>query len=143
MNVSSGKLISVEYKLKLDGGEEVDSNVEKKPLTFVQGENEVISGLEKSVEGMQIGERKQFTISAEEGFGPINKNAFFEVEKERVPQDSLKLGAKVEAQDKNGQAFKGRVSEIKKEKVVVDFNHPLAGKTLHFEVKVLDVQEVV
>ncbi|ODS31370.1 MAG: FKBP-type peptidyl-prolyl cis-trans isomerase [Candidatus Scalindua rubra] len=80
-------------------------------------------------------------LKPEEGYGPVDQNAFLEVKKEQVPQDALKVGALLQGQNANGQNVHARVVEIKEYTVMLDFNHPLAGQTLYFDVKVLDVQK--
>jgi FKBP-type peptidyl-prolyl cis-trans isomerase SlyD len=90
---------------------------------------------------MKMGDSKQVTIKPEEGYGRVNDEAFVEAKKEQVPQDALRVDAQLEGRDASGRTFQARVAEIRDETVVLDFNHPLAGKTLFFEVKILDIQE--
>jgi FKBP-type peptidyl-prolyl cis-trans isomerase SlyD len=141
MTISTGKKVSIEYTLKLEDNAVVDTNVGTNPLTYVHGSQQIIPGLEKEMEGMKIGDSKQVTVNPEEGYGPVNKAAFVEVNKEQLPQDALQVGVMLKGQDANGQAVHARVAEIKEKTVVLDHNHPLAGKTLNFEVKVLDIKE--
>lgn len=140
-SVVDGKQVSIEYTLKLEDKTVVDSNVGSEPMKYIQGSQQIIPALEKALEGMKIGESRQVTLAPEEGYGEVNKEAFMEVEKEQVPTDALKVGTELQGQDNTGHTFTARVAEIKDETVVLDFNHPLAGKTLHFDVKVLDIQE--
>lgn len=141
MNISEGKEVSIEYTLKLSDQTFVESNVgAPEPLKFTQGSHQIIPGLEKGLEGMQEGESKQITVPPEEGFGMVDHKAFVEMEKEKVPADLQKPGMQVQAQDQNGKNFVVRVTEIKDATVVLDFNHPLAGKTLCFDVKVLSIK---
>ncbi|MEE9542693.1 MAG: FKBP-type peptidyl-prolyl cis-trans isomerase, partial [Thermodesulfobacteriota bacterium] len=109
-------------------------------LVLTHGSGQVISGLEKALEGMKIGEIKQVTVSPDEGYGPVNPEALQEVKKEDVPPEALKAGAGLQAKDNDGQVFDITVVEVKDETVVLDFNHPLAGKTLCFDVKILDIK---
>jgi FKBP-type peptidyl-prolyl cis-trans isomerase 2 len=141
MNVSTGKEISVEYTLKSEDQSVLFTNVGSQPLTYVHGSNQIIPALEKALEGLQTGESKQITLKPEEGYGPVDQNAFLQIEKERVPPELMRVGARIQAEDQNGRAFTAKVSEIGADKVVLDFNHPLAGKILHFDVKVLTVRE--
>ncbi len=140
--VTKGKRVSIEYTLKLEDGSTVDTNVGGKPFTFVQGANQIIPGLEKAIEGMKVGETKHIVIPPEEGYGKINKDAFKEFSKEQIPKDALKVGTILQARGPKGEIFYARVAEIKEKTVVLDFNHPLAGKTLYFDVKILDVQSI-
>jgi FKBP-type peptidyl-prolyl cis-trans isomerase SlyD len=82
-----------------------------------------------------------FTIKPEDGYGLVDQKAIMEVSKEQIPQDALKVGAHLQGQNDDGQVITAMVAEIKEQTVVLDFNHPLAGKTLHFDVKVVDIQE--
>jgi FKBP-type peptidyl-prolyl cis-trans isomerase SlyD len=139
--VSAGKQVSIEYTLKLEDESVVDSNVGAEPLTFVQGSHNIIPGLENALSGMKIGDSKQVTVKPEDAYGPVNKNAVSEIEKDQIPQDSLKVGTVLQGQNPDGQVIIARVVEIRKDTVLLDYNHPLAGKTLHFDIKILAVQD--
>ena len=89
---------------------------------------------------MKIGNSKRVTIKPEEGYGVVNPEAFVEVKKEQIPEDALRVDAELQGRDASGRVFQVRVAEIRGQAVVLDFNHPLAGRTLRFEVKVLDIQ---
>ncbi len=141
MTVSSGTRVSIEYTLRLEDKAVIDTNVGSEPLTYVQGSDQIVPGLQKGLEGMRIGESKQVTIKPEEGYGAVNPKDFIEVKKEQVPQDALTVGAQLEGRDDSGRPFYARVVEVKNQTVVLDLNHPLTGKTLFFEVKILDIQE--
>ncbi len=140
--VSTGKQVSIEYTLTLEDKSVVDSNVGAEPLTFVQGSHNIIPGLESSLDGMKTGDSKQVTVKPENAYGPVNKDAVSEIKKDQIPQDSLKIGTVLQGQNPDGQVIIARVVEIKEDTVLLDYNHPLAGQTLHFNVKILDVQEV-
>ena len=140
MAISAGKEISIEYTLKLDDKTTVDGNVGGEPLKYVQGEHQLIPGLENALEGLKIGDTKHVVLKPEDGYGAVDPNAFMEVQKSQVPQDGLKVGAPLQGRDPSGRPIHARVSEIKESTVVLDFNHPLAGKTLVFDVKILGIQ---
>lgn len=142
MSVSEGRQVSIEYTLKLEDLSVVDSNVGAAPLTYVHGSHQIIPGLEKSLTGMKVGDKKEVTVIPEEGYGPVDSKALQEISKEQVPLDSIKIGSNLQGRDNDGNVFTARVTEIKDKTVVLDFNHPLAGKTLHFEVRVLNILEV-
>jgi FKBP-type peptidyl-prolyl cis-trans isomerase SlyD len=139
MSVSDGRTVSIEYTLKLEDQSVVESNVGGEPLTYTQGTHHIIPGLENALAGMKVGENKEVTIAPEEGYGHVNEDAFKEVGKDQIPPDAMKVGTMLQGRDPNGSSFAVRISEIKDETVVLDFNHPLAGKTLVFDVKVLDI----
>lgn len=141
MTVSNGKQVTLEYTLKLDDQSVVDTNVGKEPLKVTQGGHQIIPGVEKALDGMTIGEKKKFTVAPADGYGTVDPKAFQEVDKNLVPADSRKVGTQLEGKTADGQKVFPRITEVKNETIVLDFNHPLAGKTLYFDVKVLDVAQ--
>jgi FKBP-type peptidyl-prolyl cis-trans isomerase 2 len=141
MTVSEGKHVSIEYTLSLPDATKVDSNVGGKPLTYTQGGQEILAALQAGLLGLKVGDAKQVTLSADEGYGPVDPKAFMEVDTERVPEGARTAGATLQAQDRQGRTYPIRVHELKEKTIVLDFNHPLAGKTLIFDVKILDVGE--
>ena len=140
MTISTGKLVALEYTLRVDPQSVLDSNVGKDPLTYIQGSQQIVPGLEKALEGLVAGDKNQVTVLPADAYGDVNPQAFQEVDKKNVPSDSLKIGTQLQGKTPDGQSVYPRVTEIKEETVVLDFNHPLAGKTLYFDVKVLDVK---
>ena len=141
MTVSNGKQVTLEYTLTLDDQSVVDTNVGGEPLKVTQGSHQIIPGVEKQIEGMAVGEKKKFSVAPTEGYGTIDPKAFREVDKKMVPADAQKVGTQLEGKTAEGRKVFPRISEVKNETVVLDFNHPLAGKTLYFDVKVLDVAQ--
>ena len=91
---------------------------------------------------MKVGDKKEVTVKPEDGYGPVDTKALLEVTKEQIPADSIKIGSALQGRDNDGNVFSARVTDIKDKTVVLDFNHPLAGKTLFFEVRVLNILEV-
>jgi FKBP-type peptidyl-prolyl cis-trans isomerase SlyD len=138
--VSPGTQVSIEYTLKLDDKNVFDTNVGADPLTFVHGSRQIVPGLEKALEGMKVGESKQVIVQPEEGYGIVHNEAFLELEKEKIPNEARQVGARVQGSTGDGQMVTARVAEIKDATVVLDFNHPLAGKTLYFDVKILNIK---
>ncbi len=141
MTISKDKQVSIEYTLKLDDDSVVDTNVDAEPLTLVVGTEQIIPGLEKELEGMKVGDSKKVTVSPEEGYGESNPKALVEVAKDKIPEGALKAGAMLQGQSADGASVYARVSEIRESTVVLDHNHPLAGKTLHFDVKILEISD--
>jgi len=136
--VSKGKLVSLEYTLKLDEKQVVDTNVGKDPLNYTQGTNQIIRGVEAAVEGMKVGEAKHVILEPADGYGTINPKAFQEVPKEKLPK-AIKVGTQLHGKDAKGRTIEPIVSEIRDKTVLLDFNHPLAGKTLFLDVRVVNV----
>ena len=137
--IQKGKKVSLEYTVFLEDGTQIDTNIGDDPLIFVLGQNQVFPALESELLGLKIGDTKKITLRPEQAYGPIVKEAFREVDLESVPQQFRFVGAILGIQDPAGGVFPIRVHEIKKERATLDFNHPLAGKTLQFEVKVISV----
>ena len=139
--VSEGKNVSLEYTLTLDDKSVVESNVGKQPLTYTHGTRQIIPGLEKALEGLKVGDTKEVTVAPADAYGEKDPNALQEVQKKLIPTDALIVGTQLQGKDPEGHVVYPRVAEIKDDTVVLDFNHPLAGKTLHFDVKILDIQQ--
>ena len=138
--IQKGSKVELEYTLTDDGGKVLDSNKGGTPLTFTQGERQLIPGLEKALDGMHVGEEKMVTVTPAEAYGEVDPTAVTEVPKESIPPDALKVGAELVARNRSGGQRMVRVKEIKENTVVIDLNHPLAGKALLFTVKVLGVE---
>lgn len=140
IGIQDGSKVHLEYSLSDDKGKLIDTNKGKDPLIYTHGQKQIIPGLEKALSGMHVGENKRVTVPPEQAYGPINPKAVAEVPKERIPADALKVGAELVSQAKTGQVMPVRVKEVKEKTVVLDLNHPLAGKTLVFDVKVLNIE---
>jgi len=139
--VTEGKNVSLEYTLTLDDKSVVESNVGKQPLTYTHGTQQIIPGLEKALEGLAVGDTKEVTVAPADGYGEKDPNALQEVQKTLIPPNALVVGTRLQGQTPDGQKVYPRVAEIKDDTVMLDFNHPLAGQTLHFNVKILDIQQ--
>jgi FKBP-type peptidyl-prolyl cis-trans isomerase SlyD len=140
MVVSNGTQVSLEYTLKLEDKTVLESNVGREAMTYTQGTHEIVPGLEKAMEGLAAGDTKRIEVKPADGYGDVDPKAFQEVKKSQIPEKAWKVGAELEAKSSDGQPMFPRVTEVKSETVVLDFNHPLAGKTLIFEIKVLDIK---
>lgn len=138
--VQPGSVIHLEYTLRNDQGAVLDSNEGRAPLVFTQGQGQVIRGLEQAVLGMKVGETKRITLPPDQAYGPVDPEAVAEVPKGRVPPDSLRVGATLVGRTTSGREVPVRVREIKDETVVFDLNHPLAGQTLRFDVRIILVE---
>lgn len=138
--IKNGSMVSLEYTLSDEKGKVIESNKGKEPLSYTQGQGQLIPGLEKELMGMKVGGTKSVKVKPEDAYGPVDPKAFREIPKANVPAEALKVGATLVAKNSQGQSFPVRVHEIKDKTVVMNFNHPLAGKTLSFNVKVLDIK---
>ncbi|OGN56199.1 MAG: hypothetical protein A3D96_01945 [Chlamydiae bacterium RIFCSPHIGHO2_12_FULL_44_59] len=137
--IRDGRQVSLEYTLFLSDGTQVDSNVGEDPLVFVHGSHQVFPALEVALTGLKPGDTKQILLQAEEAYGPVLSEAYKEVEIETIPEKYRYAGAVLGVQDPAGGVYPIRVHEVRPDKVVLDFNHPLAGQSLRFDVKVVDV----
>lgn len=135
-----GTVVSLEYTLSDDQGKQIESNKGKEPLVYTQGQHQIVPGLEKALTGLHAGDEKTVKVLPEEGYGPVEKDALQEIPKDQIPAEARKAGTFLQARSAEGQTRMVRVSEVKDKTVVIDFNHPLAGKTLAFHVKVIDVK---
>ena len=135
--IENGQKISLEYTVFLEDGTQVDTNIGEDPLVFVLGSHQVFPALENALLGLTIGDSKEVLLSADEAYGPVVNDAFREVELEAIPDAFRHEGAVLGIQDPAGGVYPIRVHEIKEEKAVLDFNHPLAGRSLRFDVKVI------
>lgn len=140
MKIQDGSTVTIDYTMTIDDGEVVDSTEDTDPLTYVQGEGELISGLEQQMLGLEKGVVLDVDIPAAEGFGASDPEALLEIPKTDLPPEALQVDALLQGEGPQGQNIEGRVVEVKENSAMVDFNHPLAGKDLHFSVTVVDVQ---
>lgn len=135
-----GDTVSVHYTGKLTDGTVFDSSRERDPIQFKLGEQQVIPGFEKAVEGMEPGEKTEVTIPADEAYGQRNEEAVAAVERARLPEGlDPQVGQQLQMQGPEGQAMPVRVTDVDDENITVDANHPLAGKDLIFELELVNV----
>lgn len=140
MKISLGSHVTVEFTVKLEDDTVVGSNVGGDPVVFVQGKGDVLPALEQALDGMSAGESKHVKLTAEQAYGPIHQEAIQEIEKDRIPEDAREVGAALQAQSTEGETLDARVVEVRDDVVIADFNHPLAGRDLIFDIKILDVK---
>jgi FKBP-type peptidyl-prolyl cis-trans isomerase SlyD len=132
--------VAIEYTLTVDGAV-VDSSEGKAPLHYIHGSGQIIPGLEQALTGLRVGDRKEVTINPEQGYGVVDPSAVVEIPKAQLPTDvAPTVGMALRGQTPDGEGFAATIKELKAESVVLDLNHPLAGKTLHFNVTVADVK---
>lgn len=140
MVIAEGSKVSFDYTLTVEG-EVVDSSKERKPLEYTQGSGQIIPGLEKELLGLSIGDEKTVAVSPEEGYGEIDSKNFREVPKKSLPSElKPQIGMVLAMQGPSGGAVPVKISDVKEDSVILDLNHPLAGKTLNFEVKIVSVE---
>ncbi len=136
--IEQGSLVTLHFSLKLEDGEVVESTFERTPATLVMGDGSLLEGFEAVLEGMAAGEQKTATLAPEQAFGPHRAENLQRISRARFTGMDLEPGLIVNFADKGGASLPGVVVDITDE-VTVDFNHPLAGRTMVFEVAVLEV----
>ena len=142
MKIQNDKVVSIDYTLKDDSGEDLDNSQDREPLAFIFGSGNIIPGLENALEGKEQGEELSVTVEPKEGYGEYDESLMFEVGKEQFQDASqIQEGMQVQAQNSNGQVQIFTIKSIGDEKVTLDANHPLAGQTLHFDVAVSEVRD--
>jgi FKBP-type peptidyl-prolyl cis-trans isomerase SlyD len=139
--VQDGLVVSMEYTLTVDG-ETLDSSEGAGPLQFLAGYDNIVPGLEREMIGMKIGESKDVVVAPEDGYGEFDDEAFMEVPRSEFPADmELEEGLELHVTDEDEQHQMAFVESFDDDVVRLDFNHPLAGAELHFNVKVVALRE--
>lgn len=139
--VQDGMVVSMEYTLHVDG-ELLDSSEGHGPLQFLAGYGNIIPGLESEMVGMKVGESKDVVVSPADGYGEYNEEAFMDVPRGQFPKDMpVEEGLELTVRDDSGQGRYARIESVEGETVRLNFNHPLAGDELHFNVKVVALRE--
>jgi FKBP-type peptidyl-prolyl cis-trans isomerase SlyD len=138
--VEDDKIVTLDYTLTVDG-EVIDSSEGSEPIQFIQGKGQIIPGLERELYGMEIGDSKNVTVTAQEGYGEEDPEAFADVPRQQFPpQIPLEPGVEIQLRDEEGQVLDARIHTVREESVRLNFNHPLAGKELNFDVTVVDLR---
>lgn len=139
--IQPGNIVKFHYTLVIEGTL-IDSSTGREPLTYIHGTGQIVPGLEDGLEGMDEGSRRHITLTPERGYGPRNPEAI-----QRIPKDvfvgaeELEVGAVVSGRS-GGIPFQAVVAEIGDDFVTLDLNHPLAGKTLDFDIEVVEIRDL-
>jgi peptidylprolyl isomerase len=138
--VKQGDKVKIHYTGKLEDGTIFDSSAEREPLEFTVGSGQIIPGFEKAVLEMGQGEKKTINIPSDEAYGPYREEMVMKVEKTQLPPDlKPEVGQQLKMSQPDGSAAVLLVKEIAEKDVTLDANHPLAGKTLIFELELVGV----
>jgi peptidylprolyl isomerase len=143
MKVEKNKLVSIEYEGKFENGEVFDSSEKHgQPLEFITGVGMVVPGFDNAVMGMEKGEEKEVTIEPKDGYGEYNEELKKDIPRDMLPPDQKpEAGMMIGMQTQDGRQIPATIKEVKDDKIIIDINHPLAGKKLIFKLKVLDIKE--
>ncbi|MDH5680784.1 MAG: peptidylprolyl isomerase [Spirochaetota bacterium] len=136
----AGKTVSVHYTGKLEDGTVFDSSIDREPLSFTVGAGQMIKGFDDGIVGMKVGEKKELVLQPEQAYGEHKVENIHEIDKNNIQNhEELTEGQSVTFNTQDGQPIGGTIKEIKDSTIVIDFNHFLAGKTLTFEVELVEV----
>jgi FKBP-type peptidyl-prolyl cis-trans isomerase 2 len=138
--VKTGDTVRIHYTGTLDDGSVFDSSRDREPLEFTVGSGQIIPGLEQAIPGMKIGEEKTVAIPCDLAYGPHDPNGRQAIPRDQVPEHiPLELGTALQMQLPDGRAMAVTVAEVTEAEVVLDANHPLAGKDLTFDVEMVEI----
>lgn len=136
----NGDTVRVHYTGKLEDGTVFDNSAAREALQFTLGERSLIPGFEQAVVGMSVGESKEATIASDEAYGPHRKDLVYEVERSALPSDlEPAVGQRLEYRQKDGTPTPLTVIDVSDARVTLDANHPLAGKDLTFDLKLVEI----
>ena len=139
--VSEGTRVYLNFSISLEDGSEVDSNFGGEPVDFVIGDGSLLAGFERALFGMSAGQRQLFTVEPENAFGQPNDNNVQMLERDQFDDDiDLEIGLVFSFADASGGELPGMVISFDEEEVTVDFNHPLSGRTIMFDVLIHRVE---
>lgn len=138
--ITQGSLVAIHFTGKLDNGEVFDSSAGNDPLKFKVGAGHVIDGLDEGLIGLRAGQVRDIAITPEKGFGVYEKESVISIERAAMGKGmNPKPGMLIDMETENGQRIPGTITEVTEDGVKIDLNHPLAGKTLHFNIEVVEV----
>jgi FKBP-type peptidyl-prolyl cis-trans isomerase SlyD len=134
-------VVTLEYTLSVNG-EVIDTSTGNRPIQFIQGQQQIIKGLEDVLYGMGVGDSKEVVVEPDEGYGEVDPENFADIPREQFPPEiPLEVGVELELKDQEGDLMEARIVTVDDENVRLDFNHPLAGEQLHFLVKVVGLRQ--
>ena len=141
MRIEKGRVVDIDYSLHLGDGEVVDRSEPGDPLTYLHGEGEIVPGLESALEGLEAGARKEVVVGPADGYGEHDPHGLQRVPRQAFPPGfQPEVGMELSAQGPDGDEVPFVISGVEQDAVTIDLNHPLAGKTLHFDVTVREVR---
>ncbi|MFT6254244.1 MAG: FKBP-type peptidyl-prolyl cis-trans isomerase SlpA [Granulosicoccus sp.] len=142
--IAEGTIVTLHFSITLQTGEVIDSTFDEEPATFTVGDGNLLEGFEEVVMGLAAGSRETFTVLPEKGFGQHNPNNMQTIKRDQFADDiTLEKGLVLSFADAQKTELPGVVSGFTDEEVTVDFNHPLAGKDVLFEVQIISVEPTV
>lgn len=138
--VKKGDTVHIHYTGTLQDGSVFDSSEGRDPLAFTVGSGQIIPGLESAMEGMNVGDTRRVEVPSDQAYGPVQEEARQAVPRADIPEEiPMEVGTQVNAQNQEGQVMTLTIHEVTDEHVVLDANHPLAGKDLIFDVELVAI----
>ena len=139
--IKKDSVVSLSYILKNENGEELDRFETANPLAYMHGHGQIVPGLENVLEGLAIGDKKEVTVTPQEGYGEVQPQLKMKVSRNKFPADvNIEPGMQFSSKMEDGREIPFTVQAIEDGAVMLDGNHPLAGETLHFSVEVVEVR---
>ncbi|MFO7866259.1 MAG: peptidylprolyl isomerase [Candidatus Aminicenantes bacterium] len=137
--VKKGDTVKIHYTGKQKDGKVFDSSQSREPLEFEMGKGMIIPGLEEAIEGMEVGEKKDVSLEADEAYGQRDEKLVVEVPREKLPEGlEPQKGMPLRVKNAEGRDMQVVVADVDENTIKIDANHPLAGHDLDFEVEVVD-----
>ena len=142
MVIAEKKIVQIDYSLRTDAGDLVDSSEDEGPLSYLHGSGQIVPGLERALMGLAVGDARDVIVEPVDGYGERDPDGVFGIPKTAFPDAAaLEVGASFVGEDEEGNSLPVRVIALEGDTVVVDANHPLAGERLHFHVDVRAVRD--
>ena len=140
--VKKGDLVFIHYTGKFDTGEVFDTSADGSPLYFIVGDGDIIEGFETAVIGMNVGDKKTIVLAPEQGYGEYSEERVITTQLENFGEEfQPEVDQQIALQMENGERVIATIVKFDNESVTLDMNHPLAGKTLHFDLELMDIKD--
>lgn len=141
LKIQNNSVVTLDYTLRVEG-EIIDSSEENDPIQFIQGHGHIIPGLEGELYGMGTGDSKSVVVLPDQGYGEIDQDAYADIPRNEFPAHiPLDIGTALQLRDQDGAVLDAYIDTVAEDQIRLTFNHPLAGKTLHFDVTVVDIRD--
>jgi FKBP-type peptidyl-prolyl cis-trans isomerase SlyD len=137
--IENDALVELAYTMRDEAGAEIETTEGARPFSYVHGQQQLPPALEHALDGLAIGDEKDVTLSPDQAYGTVDPTAFMEVAKHRLPPEALQAGIELTGRKPGGEIMFMTVAEVREDTVIINMNHPLAGKTLHVHLRVLNI----
>lgn len=142
VKIQNDRVVRIHYTLRDDAGATIDASSPDDPLEYLHGHGNIVPGLEAALTGAEPGRKLQVDVPPEAGYGPRDEEAVITIERDRLPKDfQPEVGMQLASRTPHGHVVRMRIAAVDDRQITADLNHPLAGRTLRFDVEVADVRE--